>query len=50
MTLQVHMILIGKELILSPPFPPVHTVHAIFTAHGVPSDLITIQSLSFTVI
>ena len=31
------LILIGKTLILSPSFPPAHTVHATFTAHGVPS-------------
>ena len=30
-------IVIGKALMLSPPFPPLHTVHATFTAHGVPS-------------
>ena len=28
---------IGKALKSSPPFPPAHTVHATFTAHGVPS-------------
>lgn len=33
------MIPIGKRLMLSPAFPPVHTVHATFTAHGVPSSL-----------
>jgi hypothetical protein len=32
-------IAIGKRLILSPAFPPPHTVHATFTAHGVPSTL-----------
>ena len=30
-------IVIGKPLISSRAFPPLHTVHAIFTAHGVPS-------------
>lgn len=30
-------IAIGKTLILSPSFPPLHTVRATFTAHGVPS-------------
>ena len=30
-------IVIGKPLKLSPAFPPLHTVHATFTAHGVPS-------------
>lgn len=33
------MIPIGKRLMPSPAFPPVHTVHATFTAHGVPSSL-----------
>ena len=30
-------IVIGKPLISSRAFPPLHTVHATFTAHGVPS-------------
>ena len=30
---------IGNPLKLSPDFPPLHTVHATFTAHGVPSVL-----------
>lgn len=30
-------IVIGKPLISSQAFPPLHTVHATFTAHGVPS-------------
>ncbi|MDL4840254.1 hypothetical protein, partial [Aquibacillus rhizosphaerae] len=29
---------IGKGLKLSLPFPPVHTVHATFTAYGVPTN------------
>ena len=29
---------IGKPLKLSPAFPPVHTVHATFTAYGVPTN------------
>ena len=32
------MIVIGNPLKLSPDFPPLHTVHATFTAHGVPSN------------
>ena len=31
------MIVIGNPLILSQDFPPLHTVHATFIAHGVPS-------------
>ena len=31
------IIVIGKPLISSQAFPPLHTVHATFTAHGVPS-------------
>lgn len=31
------MIAIGKALRLSPPFPLLHTVHATFIAHGIPS-------------
>ena len=31
---------IGKNLMLSPTFPPIHTVRATFTAHGVPSKFI----------
>ncbi len=34
------MISIGKNLMLSPTFPPIHTVRATFTAHGVPSKFI----------
>lgn len=30
---------IGKTLILSPPFPPIHTVRATFIAYGVPSRM-----------
>ena len=37
-------IVIGNPLMLSPDFPPLHTVHATFTAHGVPSNLV-IQGL-----
>jgi len=33
------VIAIGKSLILSLTFPPLHTVRATFTAHGVPSLL-----------
>ena len=33
----VIFIVIGKPLISSQAFPPLHTVHATFTAHGVPS-------------
>ena len=33
----VVFIVIGKPLISSRAFPPLHTVHATFTAHGVPS-------------
>ena len=33
----VYLIVIGKPLISSRAFPPLHTVHATFTAHGVPS-------------
>ena len=32
-----HIIAIGNHLKLSPGFPPLHTVHASFPAHGVPS-------------
>jgi len=32
------LIQIGKPLKLSPAFPPVHTVHATFTAYGVPTN------------
>ena len=35
--LEAHEIAIGKVLMLSPPFPPLHTVHATFIAHGVPT-------------
>ena len=35
---EVSMMAIGKPLILSPAFPPPHTVHAAFTAHGVPPN------------
>jgi hypothetical protein len=35
-------IAIGKYLMLSPTFPPLHTVHANFSAHGVPSKLFRI--------
>lgn len=35
--LHVHNIVIGKPLILSLAFPPLHTVRATFTAHGVPA-------------
>ena len=31
---------VGNPLMLSPDFPPLHTVHATFTAHGVPSLVI----------
>ena len=31
-------IVIGNPLMLSPDFPPLHTVHATFTAHGAPSN------------
>ncbi len=34
------IIVIGNPLMLSPDFPPLHTVHATFTAHGVPSLVI----------
>ncbi len=34
------LIVIGKPLILSLAFPPLHTVRATFTAHGVPSIII----------
>ena len=34
----IKAIAIGKTLILSPSFPPLHTVHAPFNAHGVPSS------------
>ena len=37
--------LIGKTLILSPSFPPTHTVRATFTAHGVPSKLILFNQI-----
>lgn len=30
--------MIGNPLMLSPGFPPPHTVRAAFTAHGVPSN------------
>ena len=33
-----HRIAIGNPLMLSLDFPPLHTVHAAFTAHGVPSN------------
>ena len=36
----VCLIVIGNPLMLSPDFPPLHTVHATFTAHGVPSLVI----------
>jgi hypothetical protein len=32
-------IVIGKLLKLSPAFPPLHTVQAIFPAYGVPTNL-----------
>jgi len=32
-----NQIAIGNSLKLSPSFPSLHTVHATFTAHGVPS-------------
>ena len=35
--MKIISIVIGKNLMLSPTFPPLHTVHATFTAHGVPS-------------
>lgn len=35
------LIAIGKALKLSPPFPPLHTGHAAFTAPGVPSNQLT---------
>ena len=40
--LEMHrpIIVIGNPLMLSPDFPPLHTVHAAFTAHGVPSLVI----------
>ena len=31
--------MIGNPLKSSPDFPPLHTVHAAFTAHGVPSEM-----------
>jgi len=34
--------MIGKTLILSPPFPPSHTVHESFPSHGVQSQLVFI--------
>ena len=34
----LHPIAIGNPLKLSPDFPPLHTVHATFTAHGAPSN------------
>ena len=34
------IIVIGNPLMSSPGFPPLHTVHATFTAHGVPSLVI----------
>lgn len=36
-----YKIAIGKALKLSPPFPPLHTGHAAFTAPGVPSNQLT---------
>lgn len=38
------VIAIGKNLILSPTFPPLHTVHATFIAHGVPSKFIQLYT------
>ena len=40
LTVHEHLLLIviGNPLMLSPDFPPLHTVHATFTAHGVPSQ------------
>ena len=35
---EIDLIAIGNPLKLSPDFPPLHTVHAAFTAHGVPSN------------
>ena len=32
-----NLIVIGKRLMLSPAFPPLHTVRATFTAYGVPT-------------
>ena len=39
---RIHLVIIsiGKILILSLFFPPIHTVRATFTAHGVPSIII----------
>ena len=34
----LRQIAIGNPLKLSPDFPPLHTVHATFTAHGAPSN------------
>ena len=36
------LIPIGKTLILSPSFPRVHTVHATFIAHSVPTNEFTL--------
>ena len=38
---------IGKALMGSLPFPPAHTVHASFPAHGVPSWFFRVESVSF---
>ena len=40
-SLYIGKIAIGKVLKLSPPFPPLHTGHAAFTALGVPSNQLT---------
>ena len=44
------VIAIGKHLKLSPAFPPLHTVRATFTAHGVPSNLFAILLLHHSII
>jgi hypothetical protein len=38
---------IGNPLSSSPDFPPTHTVHATFTAHGVPSSYIVVNPIFF---
>lgn len=38
----IYMIVIGNFLILSPSFPPLHTVHDSFLSHGVPSMVVVL--------
>jgi len=45
-TISLLDIWIGKPLILSPAFPPIHTVHATFIAHGVPSATLFLSNIS----